>query len=103
VKPAGGIALLASLAWVISGFILALLRRGIQITWMMPMTNKEEHRMNQTIRLIAPLVLIGSALWLSATTHLIVGLLALTAGCAMFAKTLNERSKVADPPSGEHR
>lgn len=59
--------------------------------------------MNQTVRLIAPLVLIGSGLWLSATTHPIVGLVAATAGCAMFGETLYERRRVADPPGGERR
>lgn len=70
-----GISLVAVLAWAIAGLVRHLLRRGIQITYMVPMTPKEEDRMLQGIQFLAQVVLVGVAVFRAFRAESHVGVL----------------------------
>lgn len=92
-KLVGAVILFASMAWAVSWVVLALLRRGIQITYIVPMMPKQEQRMNETIQLVSPVLVLGAGLYLAASTRVLVGLLATALGVAMLAVTVRHRAK----------
>lgn len=58
-----GLLLLSGLGWAMAGLIQALLRRGIQITYIVPMTPRQEDRMLQGLRFVFPFVFGGAGVW----------------------------------------
>jgi hypothetical protein len=97
-----GIGFLAGMAWALAGLVRHLLRRGKQITYMVPMTPKAEDRMLQCIQFVAPMVLIGVAVCIAFRADSPLGaLLAIgVAGLIAFglARSVRSARRRPEPP-----
>jgi hypothetical protein len=69
-----GITFLAGTGWVLAIAVRHLLRRGIQITYLVPMSPKQEERMLHYVQLLAQWSLLGTAVYFATQADSAPGL-----------------------------
>jgi len=101
-ETALGILFLSSLGWVFAGIGRRLLRRGIQITYIMPMMPKEEGRMLRGVQAVAIPVMVASAVYLAFFVGLVPGLTSAAAGATLLVGYWRKLKARVPPPPGRH-